>query len=131
MVVEVSLGRAAHRGSSAWRDLCKSYSIREKRLSCITLGRFARVDRESARRPLYNAFAPLLVRRPAMGLSTHVLDTVRGRPAHGMTIELYRLDASRRLLKQGRTNDDGRIDGGLIDAADLLCGRYELVFAVA
>lgn len=55
-------------------------------------------------------------------LSTHVLDTERGRPAEGVEIALYRGDA---LVSEGRTNEDGRI-GEL--AAGLEPGAYRLVF---
>ncbi len=41
-----------------------------------------------------------------MSLSTHVLDTERGRPAAGVRVEVYRGDE--RLAEQ-TTDDDGRI----------------------
>ena len=63
-------------------------------------------------------------------LSTHVLDTAHGRPAAGVAIELYAVDAgSRTLLVQARTNADGRCDGPLLEGDALQAGRYELVFA--
>ncbi|MBA2430734.1 MAG: hydroxyisourate hydrolase, partial [Chthoniobacterales bacterium] len=46
-------------------------------------------------------------------LSTHVLDTSRGRPAAGMKIDLYWCDRSA-LLKSVTTNSDGRTDGPLL-----------------
>ncbi|HXF89995.1 MAG TPA: hydroxyisourate hydrolase [Xanthobacteraceae bacterium] len=64
-------------------------------------------------------------------LTTHVLDTARGMPAAGMTVELFRVGEGRRLLKTVRTNKDGRCDAPLLEAADLVVGQYELVFAVA
>ena len=66
-------------------------------------------------------------------LSTHVLDTTRGCPASGMTIELWRLDPAGnrdRLLKTVRTNADGRPDELLLGNDELVVGIYELVFAV-
>lgn len=99
-----------------------------------------------------------------MGLSTHVLDTVHGRPAAGMTVELVAVVAAgaagsagaagvagersengerkessessgstemRTVLKRAVTGQDGRVAGGLLDAASLRRGRYELVFDVA
>ena len=66
-------------------------------------------------------------------LSTHVLDTTRGCPASGMTIELWRLDPvgnRDRLLKTVRTNADGRPDEPLLGNDELVVGIYELVFAV-
>jgi 5-hydroxyisourate hydrolase len=65
-------------------------------------------------------------------LSTHVLDTARGCPAAGMTIELWSLAQSQpRLLKTVRTNADGRTDGVLLSAEEMKAGSYELVFHVA
>jgi 5-hydroxyisourate hydrolase len=65
-----------------------------------------------------------------MTLSTHVLDTARGRPAAGIAIELFALgDHGRRtLLTSAITNADGRTDTPL--HADGQPGTYELVFAV-
>jgi 5-hydroxyisourate hydrolase len=57
-----------------------------------------------------------------VSVSTHVLDTDRGRPAVGVEVALYRGDT---LVSEGRTDEDGRI-GGL--AADLEPGAYRLVF---
>ena len=63
-------------------------------------------------------------------LSTHVLDTALGRPAEGVKIALYRLEGEARLLlKELRTNADGRSDGPLLAGEDLREGRYELIFA--
>lgn len=62
-------------------------------------------------------------------LSTHVLDTARGRPAGGMVITLYRLSGqTHRKVKEVTTNADGRTDGPLLEGADLKAGEYELVF---
>ncbi len=66
-------------------------------------------------------------------LTTHVLDTARGRPAGDVVIELWRLDAAgegRALLKTEHTNADGRTDAPLLAGAELAAGVYELVFAV-
>jgi 5-hydroxyisourate hydrolase len=63
-------------------------------------------------------------------LSTHVLDTAHGCPAHGIKIELWRLDGARTLLKTVFTNTDGRTDAPLLAADELRAGQYELVFFV-
>lgn len=63
-------------------------------------------------------------------LSTHVLDLTVGRPAAGMTVELWRHGAAPELLRTVVTNADGRIDGPLLDAAAMAVGAYELVFHV-
>ncbi len=64
-------------------------------------------------------------------LSTHVLDTARGRPAAGVRIDLARIDGSQRVeLKTVYTNADGRTDQPLLDAHEMDVGRYELTFHV-
>jgi len=67
------------------------------------------------------------------GLTTHVLDTARGRPAAGVRVELSRLDPAsgeRQEIKAVRTNRDGRTDAPLLAANELASGVYELVFDV-
>ncbi len=61
-------------------------------------------------------------------LTTHVLDTARGRPGAGMKVELYRSGPERRLLKSVETNGDGRCEEPLMEGADFRTGVYELVF---
>lgn len=62
-------------------------------------------------------------------LTTHVLDTARGCPAQGLTIELYRIaDGTRTHLKTLVTNDDGRTDEQILPADKFETGTYELVF---
>lgn len=62
-------------------------------------------------------------------LTTHVLDTALGRPAAGLTVELYRIDGDARAkLAQAVTNEDGRCDAPLLEGEAFRTGRYELVF---
>jgi len=64
-------------------------------------------------------------------LTTHVLDTARGRPAAGMGIELFKIEVEERnLLKTVRTNSDGRVDEPLLGDEELSCGVYEVIFHV-
>lgn len=64
-------------------------------------------------------------------LTTHVLDTARGRPAAGMSIELFWLDGgSRRALKTVETNADGRTDEPLLERDEMRSGTYEIFFGV-
>jgi 5-hydroxyisourate hydrolase len=67
-----------------------------------------------------------------MGLSTHVLDTMNGCPAAGMTVELYTTQGeSATLVKRFTLNSDGRNpDGMLYDHSQLRSGTYRLVFDV-
>lgn len=60
-------------------------------------------------------------------LTTHVLDTARGRPAAGVEVELWR---DGRLVTSAITNEDGRCDAPLVEDGALREGEYELRFAV-
>ena len=66
-------------------------------------------------------------------LSTHVLDTMNGRPAAGMQVTLQRLQGEQaQTLARLTLDDDGRNPGGpLLDAAAMEPGRYRLLFEVA
>lgn len=62
-------------------------------------------------------------------LSTHVLDTAKGKPAAGVKITLYRVSGmNHRKMTEVVTNGDGRTDGPLLQGDALLVGSYELVF---
>ncbi|MBY3307634.1 hydroxyisourate hydrolase [Rhizobium laguerreae] len=62
-------------------------------------------------------------------LTTHVLDTAQGKPAHGLHIDLYRIEDDRpRHLKSVETNDDGRCDAPLLVGETMEPGIYELRF---
>lgn len=71
------------------------------------------------------------VERPP-GLTTHVLDTSRGRPAAGLRIDLSLVegDGRSRLIKTVTTNADGRSEAPLLGPAEMRAGRYELLFHV-
>jgi 5-hydroxyisourate hydrolase len=65
------------------------------------------------------------------GLTTHVLDTVQGRPAAGVEIELFELEGeTRKRIAHVRTNADGRTDAPLIPVAEARKGTFELVFHI-
>lgn len=65
-------------------------------------------------------------------LSTHVLDTVSGKPAEGVSWILYHIDGDKRSrLGTGQTNQDGRTDAPLLEGVHVVVGTYELVFQVA
>lgn len=64
-------------------------------------------------------------------LTTHVLDTARGRPAAGMSLELFRVEnGERRPLKTVKTNSDGRTDEPLLEGGAFAPGTYEILFHV-
>jgi 5-hydroxyisourate hydrolase len=62
-------------------------------------------------------------------ISTHVLDTARGRPAPGLGVTLERMvDGRAEPLGSGRTDDDGRVRDLLATGGDLSPGTYRLRF---
>jgi 5-hydroxyisourate hydrolase len=61
-------------------------------------------------------------------LTTHVLDTSRGKPGVGIRIELFGADGAK--LADAMTNVDGRTDAPLLEGASFKVGAYELVFHV-
>ena len=63
-------------------------------------------------------------------LTTHVLDTARGRPGAGVQIKLFSLTAGRHLVASAVTNAEGRTDDALLDDETFLAGAYELEFAI-
>ncbi len=64
-------------------------------------------------------------------LTTHVLDTMHGKPASGMRFDLLMLhgDHSHHILS-GLTNEDGRAAGALLEDDQFHLGGYELIFHV-
>jgi 5-hydroxyisourate hydrolase len=61
-------------------------------------------------------------------LTTHVLDTALGRPAAGLTVELFRLGETEERVVIAKTNADGRIERPLLEGVAFLAGVYELRF---
>jgi 5-hydroxyisourate hydrolase len=57
-----------------------------------------------------------------MSISTHVLDTERGRPAAGVHVQVF--DAQGSLVGDGVTDSDGRIP----ELAETSAGTYRIVF---
>lgn len=65
-------------------------------------------------------------------LSTHVLDTMHGKPANEVAIDLHILasDGAWQLVKQACTNADGRTDQPLLSGSDFKTGTYMLTFDI-
>lgn len=63
------------------------------------------------------------------GISTHVLDTMHGRPAAGMALRFFRDDEAM-PLKALTTNADGRTDEPLMGGDALTAGPYRIEFEV-
>lgn len=65
-------------------------------------------------------------------LTTHVLDTAQGRPGAGIAFRLFRVaDDGRELIRESRTNADGRSDAPLLSEDEFAAGTWELEFDVA
>lgn len=64
-------------------------------------------------------------------LTTHVLDTMRGCPAAGLAVALFRMERERVVpLVRMLTNADGRCAQPLLQGEAFMAGVYELRFAV-
>ena len=65
------------------------------------------------------------------GISTHILDTSKGRPAPGVAVVLERMHGQGwETIAQGQTDQDGRCRPPL-DAEQVQAGKHRLTFAVA
>jgi 5-hydroxyisourate hydrolase len=62
-------------------------------------------------------------------LTTHVLDTMTGKPATGVRVVLRR-DGDAAILAEGVTNADGRMDQPLLEGGAFKPGRYEITFHI-
>ncbi len=64
------------------------------------------------------------------GITTHVLDLVKGVPASNILVELWSCKGKNEseLLSSGYTNEDGRVESPLL--TEIIQGEYELVFYV-
>jgi 5-hydroxyisourate hydrolase len=64
-------------------------------------------------------------------ITTHVLDTARGRPAAGVAIVLEVLEGKDwRAIGRGATDEDGRLRSLVPAGHVLVAGRYRLTFDV-
>ncbi len=64
-------------------------------------------------------------------LTTHVLDTSIGKPANNLKIRLYIITNSKKtLLKEMKTNNDGRTNEPILPSDEFSEGFYELLFDV-
>jgi 5-hydroxyisourate hydrolase len=66
-------------------------------------------------------------------ISTHVLDTAKGKPAAGVPVRLERQDASGKWssVNSAQTDQDGRCAQLLPDGATIVEGVYRLTFDTA
>jgi 5-hydroxyisourate hydrolase len=62
-------------------------------------------------------------------LTTHVLDTTKGKPGAGILVEVHRItEDSRDLVNTEVTNADGRTDSPLLAGDTMIAGEYEIMF---
>jgi len=63
------------------------------------------------------------------GLSTHVLDTVRTRPAAGLKVELWQITQARtKRIASSLTDEGGRVDIEESEGVEIKAGQYEWRF---
>jgi 5-hydroxyisourate hydrolase len=63
------------------------------------------------------------------GLTTHVLDTSKGKPAAKLKIQLFKINKLEKfLIGKFSTNEDGRVDEPLISPENIEEVNYELLF---
>ena len=63
------------------------------------------------------------------GLTTHVLDTSKGKPAAELKIQLFKINKLEKfLIGKFSTNEDGRVDEPLISPENIEEVNYELLF---
>lgn len=66
-----------------------------------------------------------------MGISTHILDTTRGRPAAGVDVTLDRREGDSYVrVHSAATNADGRVAALIPEGVTLQAGLYRLQFQV-
>ena len=64
-------------------------------------------------------------------LTTHVLDVYSGKPGKGIKVDLYYIENNqRKKINSVILNDDGRADTPLVEGANFVEGKYELIFFV-
>ncbi len=63
-------------------------------------------------------------------ITTHVLDTARGRAASGVpaSLEIHAADESWKLVSQGKTDADGRLKFLFPPGFELVPGTYRILF---
>jgi 5-hydroxyisourate hydrolase len=62
------------------------------------------------------------------GISIHVVDVARGRPAAGMLVEVHALDGSvRRLVGSGQVGDDGVVKHAMNAGTGVEVGVHEVL----
>jgi 5-hydroxyisourate hydrolase len=66
----------------------------------------------------------------AGGISVHAVDVARGRPAHGMQVDIYALEGLRKLTASGKLTAGGALDHPVAQGEGVGPGSYEVIFHV-
>ena len=66
----------------------------------------------------------------AGGISLHAVDVARGVPAHGMRVELWSLEPTRRLVAEGLLGTNGQLDHPSVQGDGVCAGSHEALFHV-
>ncbi|MDH3642209.1 MAG: hydroxyisourate hydrolase [Gammaproteobacteria bacterium] len=65
------------------------------------------------------------------GISVHVVDVTRARPASGMLVEIYQLDGDdRSLVASARLGAAGALDDPVTEGHGIEAGRYEVILHI-
>jgi 5-hydroxyisourate hydrolase len=64
----------------------------------------------------------------AGGISIHAVDVASGRPAQGLRVEIFRIDAVRTRIAEGRLGANGVLDHAIAQGAGIEAGEYEVLF---
>ncbi|GAB4364848.1 MAG: hydroxyisourate hydrolase [Elainellaceae cyanobacterium] len=64
------------------------------------------------------------------GISIHVIDVTRGRPATGMKVEVFRLGDEFSAIATGVLSSQGTLEHPIAQGEGVDCGIYEVVFHV-
>ena len=114
-------GRRRHSSFGGWNAASRNDIAAERTAALTEIGYITRL------RLVDRVTGPGMPRTTGH-LSSHILDTVRGKAGAGIRIELFREGV---LIRDGVTNQDGRTEEALLEDEPLRIGRYELRFHVA
>jgi 5-hydroxyisourate hydrolase len=64
----------------------------------------------------------------AGGISIHAVDVASGRPAHGLRVEIWRIDPESLRIADGRLGANGVLDHPAAQGEGVLAGEYEVLF---
>jgi 5-hydroxyisourate hydrolase len=66
----------------------------------------------------------------AGGISIHAVDVADGRPAHGLRVEIWRIEPARARIAEGQLGANGQLDHPVTDGSGIEAGEYEVLFHV-